>query len=247
MSSGKQTVPTSSQSSQSYSGPSQVATGYINTGLQNAYNNYLNPTAGYQQAASNLLQPNAVAGQAQGLLGSILGGQFLDPNSNPYLNNTFNMAADATQNRLASEFAGSGRNLDASSPLRAQELNNLATSIYGGAYQQERGLMNQALGLAPEIAPLQANLYGQAGQYQNMDLNNYLQQIIGLSGASNTSTSSSVGNSQQTYFGGGLAGAAKGGLGGALTGAQIGSLVPGIGTAIGAGVGGLIGLIGGMG
>lgn len=57
--------------------------------------------------------------------------------SNPYLDATFKQAAGATQGRLASEFGGTGRNVDASQALRGQQLDNLATGIYGKAYQQD--------------------------------------------------------------------------------------------------------------
>lgn len=59
--------------------------------------------------------------------------------SNPYLDATFNKAADSVQQRLGTQFAGSGRNIEASRAVNADELNNLATGIYGGAYENERG------------------------------------------------------------------------------------------------------------
>jgi hypothetical protein len=55
--------------------------------------------------------------------------------SNPWLDQTFQQAAGASRNQLAGEFAGAGRNTSAAMPLRAEQLNNLATGIYGGAYQ----------------------------------------------------------------------------------------------------------------
>lgn len=58
--------------------------------------------------------------------------------NNPYLDATFNKAADSVQNRLESQFAGSGRNVSASMPANADYLNDLATQIYGGAYEAER-------------------------------------------------------------------------------------------------------------
>jgi hypothetical protein len=59
--------------------------------------------------------------------------------TNPYLDATFNKAADSVQNRLETQFAGSGRNVSASMPANADYLNDLATQIYGGAYENERG------------------------------------------------------------------------------------------------------------
>lgn len=56
---------------------------------------------------------------------------------NPYENAMFQQAAGATQNQLTGEFAGMGRNAAESQPLRAEQLNNLATSLYGGQYQND--------------------------------------------------------------------------------------------------------------
>lgn len=58
--------------------------------------------------------------------------------NNPYLDATFNKAADSVQNRLETQFAGSGRNVAASRPANTDMLSDLATSIYGGAYESER-------------------------------------------------------------------------------------------------------------
>lgn len=93
-----------------------------------------------------------LTGQSQDLLGKTLKGDFL--NSNPYLDQTFNRAADLTKGRLDSEFAGSGRNLGASYPARSEELQTLSSNIYGGNYQAERDRQGQALGQAQGYDPL---------------------------------------------------------------------------------------------
>lgn len=46
------------------------------------------------------------------------------------LDQQFNRAADLTQTRLSSEFAGGGRNLGAAMPARSDELQTLASNIY---------------------------------------------------------------------------------------------------------------------
>lgn len=69
--------------------------------------------------------------------------------SNPYLDATFNRAADQVQNRIQSSFAGSGRNIEAGRPLAAQELNDLASQVYGGAYESDAARRQQA-GLAAQ-------------------------------------------------------------------------------------------------
>ncbi|WP_445146261.1 hypothetical protein [Dyella sp. Tek66A03] len=48
-------------------------------------------------------------------------------NANPYLNSTFQNAANAVQNQVGSEFAGSGRNLESSIPVQNDQMNQLAT------------------------------------------------------------------------------------------------------------------------
>jgi hypothetical protein len=75
---------------------------------------------------------------------NVLGGNYLpgNPNGNPYLDQTFDMAALRTQNQLSSEFARGGRNVEASQPIRSQQLGDLATQIYGGAYDAERNRQN---------------------------------------------------------------------------------------------------------
>ena len=92
-------------------------------------------------------------GQSQGLTGQTLAGDFLSPDSNPFLADTFNRAADLTQTRLSSEFAGQGRNLGASLPARSEELQTLSSNIFGGNFQRERdrqvGAIDQAQGLDP--------------------------------------------------------------------------------------------------
>jgi hypothetical protein len=101
------------------------------------------------------LQGNAGVDAAQGYVQNTLG---TDPSSqftsaqnpfasqtrefagatNPYLDATFNRAADNVQNRLQSSFAGSGRNIGAARAPAALELNDLANTIYGGAYESDR-------------------------------------------------------------------------------------------------------------
>jgi len=91
---------------------------------------------------------------AQGLTQSTLQGDFLSPDSNPFLASTFNRAADLTQNRLSSEFAGAGRDLGASLPARSEELQTLASNIFGGNFARERGIQQNAITSAQGLDPL---------------------------------------------------------------------------------------------
>jgi hypothetical protein len=76
--------------------------------------------------------PNPFVGNGAGM--PDLTGVQLNPELNPFLQDTFNRAADLTRTRLSSEFAGMGRNPEAAAPARSQELQHLAGSIFDPAY-----------------------------------------------------------------------------------------------------------------
>lgn len=171
-----------------------------------------------------------------------LSGGFLG--SNPYLDQTFNQAALATQNQLASQFAGAGRNVSASQGLRSQQLNDLATQIYGGAYNNERQLQQGVLGSVLPLANQDyvdlgqlgnagAAVESKAGEYANQPgqaLDQYLARVQGNYGSTVT---------QPLYKNTGASI-----LGGALLGGQLGSsLFPNssYGGLAGAALGGVLG------
>jgi hypothetical protein len=151
--------------------------------------------SGIQQLATN----NPTLGAAQNYTQSVLNG---NPANNPYLNSEFNQAANSVQNRLESEFAGSGRNAVGSLPLQSDELNNLATQLYGGAYNTGVQQQENALASAPNTVNaqtgLQQSLFGAGQQVQNLGqsyiqapqtfLNNYLAQTMGVPGQTSTLT-----------------------------------------------------------
>lgn len=76
--------------------------------------------------------------------------------SNPHLDATFNKAAQQTRTALDSQFAGSGRNLTGQIPARSDQLNDLATQIYGGAYDNER---NRQLSYQQQLTGIGASGY----------------------------------------------------------------------------------------
>lgn len=188
-------------------------------------------------------------------------GQFSDA-SNPQLDNTFNRAALATQNQLASQFARSGRNVEASEGLRSQQLNDLATGIYGnayesdqnralqalgmqqGAYDSERTRQMQALGMAPGLAQQD---YFDLGQLANVGAQREMQdqRMMDQPGQSLDDYIRRIsGNMGQTTITPTYQNRGAGLLGGALAGAQLGSIFPGVGPVLG-GIGG--GILGGWG
>lgn len=216
------------------------------------------------QQQAGLSDINA-ASQNNGATNSALGanqletsGALLNPNSNPYLTGMFNTAANQIQNRTASEFAGAGSNIANSAPVQADAMNNLATQLYGGAYNTGIQAMTGAQALEPGLAqtqylPGQEQL--QAGattqeQLQNqinaqMQKYNYQQtlpynqlswysSLLGQNASPFASSSSSSTMNNNT----GLTA-----LGGAASGAALGSTMGPWGTAGGALIGGLMGLI----
>jgi hypothetical protein len=142
-------------------GPPKWQLPYIKEGMAGAQGLYQSggtPVVPFSQETNTALTNTAaraqggspLVGAAQNLAQNTINGNFLG--SNPYLDQTFNRAALQTQNQLASQFAGAGRNVDASEGLRSQQLNDLATGIYGGAYDSERNRMQQAAGMATGLA-----------------------------------------------------------------------------------------------
>lgn len=105
------------------------------------------------QGAQELIGFDPLASQgAQGLAQRTLAGDYLSPDSNPWLKQTFNSGADAIQARLGSQFGGAGRfNSGAMVGASGQALTDLAGDIYGGNYQAERARQMQAAGMAPGL------------------------------------------------------------------------------------------------
>lgn len=223
MNPGSQNQTTTSQSP-SWQSP------YQNYGLNQAYSMYkqgpYSQIAGFspmqEQALSQTQQlagNNPLTQAAVGYNSRVLNN---GPEQNPYLDSMFNQAADQSQDRLASEFASAGRGVTNSLPLRSDELNNLATSIYGGAYNTGVQQQEQAAAMAPNTQNMQ---YGDIGQlYQGgQQVQNLAQRYASAPSQWLDQFMSRVGpnmGSQTTtpyYYNQGA-----GALGGALTGLQIG-------------------------
>lgn len=145
-------------------GPAQYYPGQTVVPHSQQTTDALNMTEQRARAGSPLV------GNAQGYANDVLQGNFL--NANPYLDATFNRAADAVQNRIQTSFAGSGRNVEAGRGLAAQEMNDLASQIYGGNYQAERQRMQELVPQAGYLSGLDyadAERLAQVGQ-QHEDL-----------------------------------------------------------------------------
>ena len=222
----------------------------------------------YLSGAQNLAtQGSPLTQTAQAADQNIASGALANPASNPYLQQTFNYAANAVQNKLGSEFASQGRNPQASQAAQADQMNQLASNIYGGNYQfginQQANAIQQANPLANEnwFNLNQLNAAGQQvqGQAQNMiganqnlynyyaqlpwtNLSNYMNQVNAMQhGGTQTNTQPYFQNQMGNALGGAATGAA---LGSAAAGASDGAIGGPMGMAIGGGLGLLAGYFG---
>lgn len=91
--------------------------------------------------------------------------------TNPYEDQMFDKAAQATQNQMSSQFAGGGMDVGAGSAVRGDQLNNLATGIYGGQYQNN---MQNALQAGNQVQSLYNTKLG--GQQAALGVGNQVQQ-----------------------------------------------------------------------
>jgi hypothetical protein len=222
------------------------------------------PFSGQTEAALQLQEQRALAGSpllgaAQQEVQNILSGQYLDPATNPYLQQTFERAAGDVRSQLGSMFARGGRYGSAAMAETAgRRLGDLAANIYGSAYERERARQAAAPTLAAQLAQQdygdiqQLAQVGQAREgLQEAALADAMQRFqfeqqkpytklreylasIGAPASQQTLTQTPI----YRNLGANL-------LGGALGGAQLGSLAGlGTGGTLGAAVGG--GLLGGF-
>ena len=99
------------------------------------------------------VQGNPLLGQAQDYTGDVLGGQYLDPASNPFFQGTMDSIISAIRPGVDSMFAGGGR---AGSPAHAEALgrgvSRGAMPYFANEYGRERGIMEGAANRAPGLA-----------------------------------------------------------------------------------------------
>lgn len=232
---------------------------YQQSGVQGAYSAYQNPGqlvapfAPQQESAISNITNYANAGDpavnaASNYITNTLGGNV---QQNPMLNQLFQQGADQIENRLSSQFAGAGRNVDASQGQNAQALGNFAANLYGNAFNTEAGLQTAALGAAPGIQNsrlgLQDALFSSGQNVQNLaqryiqapqdNLDRYISRTQGV--PASTTVQPYFTNTGANVLGGGLLGSS---LGGAIGGA-FGGNGSNWGSGIGALAGGLLGLL----
>jgi len=149
-------------------------------------------TRGGIQGFQQQMQGGGALDSASGYAKDVLAGNYL--NSNPYLDQTFDAASRGVTRAYQSGLAGTqsafdmaGRGAsgsamnsrDRENDRFAGNLNELATSVYGGNYQQERGMQSQMAQMAPGIESGFLNRYGGAINAGGAQENLQREQIAG--------------------------------------------------------------------
>ena len=237
--------------------------------LQNAPFNTVTPFSDDTNLALNMARDRAIGGSpvtdaASNLVTDTLRGGFLPggENQNPFVDQFIQKQIERSRTGLDTQFAGSGRNLQAQFPARAEQVNNLVNEIGLNLFNQERNRQQGALGAAiplanqdffdiAQLANVGGTVEGKTGEIiqdrlnrfnldqtaRDQQLDDFFRRLglsAGASGGAGTTTAS------QPIHRNRLGSA----LGGAAAGASLGSIFPGIGTAIGAIGGGLLGGLG---
>lgn len=140
---------------------------------------------------------------ANPMIGYEASGGLMNPASNPYLQSAYNQGLQGIENNVDSQFGAAGRNVLAGAPIQADQASNLATDLYGGAYNTNLAAMQNAQGLASgnyntgvgqigsaaSLAPgITSGLYTQGNQLMNagqmpMSAQSWYQGLLGQSAA----------------------------------------------------------------
>lgn len=153
----------------------------------------VNPYPGQQVASFNPIQNQAFSG-ISGLDKNLMQGS-----GNPYEQQMFQQEMQAVQPQLASQFAGSGRDIVGSMPLAQQQLGNMGAQFFGGQYQndvnnamnagqQQLGIGNQIQGQGQNLINASMNSYNQSQQQPYQNLGQYESFLSGLQPGSQTSS-----------------------------------------------------------
>lgn len=186
---------------------------YLNSGLQRAEGIYTNQPQQIGQAQQMQTQraisgsPLDAAAQQNNL--QTLQGNFLSPDSNPYLKGAVNTAMGDVRGQINSQFQGDNYGNSAHQEWLGKGLMNAAAPIYAQNYQQERQRQLGAQALAPTLAGQDyaniAQLY-QAGNIPMDQLQRYMQMAQGAGGLGGTSSSPYYTNPAAGALGGAVGG-----------------------------------------
>lgn len=175
--SGAQIVDTTPKAFKKLADPvAQGIRGILDSGGGPTYEGPLAPTLTPEQLALlgqsyNASQNTASSQASQGYLGNVLSGQFLSPQSNPYLQATIEAAQrpalaafqEVTMPNIRAQFTNAGQQLQGqgSSPFMETQrqaerdlmnsLSDISTNIAGQNFQAERSRQQEAAALAPQV------------------------------------------------------------------------------------------------
>lgn len=207
---------------------------------QGAYGGpYISPWSPYSQQAiaqtvAGANDQNSLVSQAQRQLGKTIGGDYLSADSNPYFQGAVEQALNQVRRQTSSAFSGENVGSSANQEWLNRQLAESALPMYAQNYQNERQNQLNALMLAPQLQPWQAQQLAQAGaaqesrgqaeiqaaqqqHYAPWDVLSRYGNILGTVQTPNSSTIS------QPYYTNPWAST----LGGAISGAQLGSQIGG--------------------
>ena len=155
---------TSTQTSAPWTGLQPYLTDYLKRGqetTQRPYNFYNGDTvAGFapeQELGFNLGTQRALSGSptlnaANKNITGTLNGDYLSPNSNPYLRQNVDQAMGDVQTRVNSQFNNNNFGSSAHQELLTRNLGDVANNMYGQNYSNERSNQLSAAGQAPGLA-----------------------------------------------------------------------------------------------
>ena len=107
----------------------------------------------FGRTTTRATEGSPLLGASQGYAQDVIGGKYLTPDTNPYLKSYYDRALEATLPQLDSAAIGAGRyGSGAWGQMRGRTMADLATGIYGGAYETERGRQGEAAAMAPALA-----------------------------------------------------------------------------------------------
>lgn len=163
------------QTTQQITEPWQVQAPYLEKGFQRAEelfnsdvpNYYPNQTyvpfaneteTALQLAKARATQGNPLLNQSQNYANNVMSGAFLNPSTNPYLNNLFNTMSDRVTAGVNSNVSQAGRyGSPAHTGMVADSLGNLANQVYADNYNRERAVMDSMSMRAPQLGEMDYN------------------------------------------------------------------------------------------
>lgn len=143
----------------------------IQTTTQRQYNDALvaGPNALQQEASSALInrarEGSDLYRSASDQMQKTVNGDYLNPDSNPYLSAIYNKGANDITNRVGQQMMMAGRGgSGANQTMLTNQLGDFANQLYGGNYQTERDRQFNATGAAPSFAQNDYNDINQLSQ-----------------------------------------------------------------------------------